>query len=101
MIRQDSDGSCINASHFMAISIRLFLDFFLKLSTTFCLLVSSLHEPGSFLLFFLAPSRFLLPFLKGFTCHKYSFSVIGAAVTALCPAHCLFSFRLLHAFFAY
>jgi hypothetical protein len=31
MIRQHSDGSFMNAlSHFMAISIRLFLDFFLK-----------------------------------------------------------------------
>src|SRR5215813_13430808 len=60
---------------FMAISIRLFLDFFLKFSTGFCLLVSSLHEAGSLLLFFFAPSRFLLPFLKGFTCHKNSFQL--------------------------
>src|SRR5262249_45918817 len=66
-----------------------------------CLLVSALHEAGSLLLFSLAPSRFLLPFLKGFTCHKNSFSVRGAPVTALCPAHCLFSFRLLHAFFSF
>src|SRR5262245_15229831 len=55
--------------------IRLFLDFFLKLSTGFCLLVSSLHEAGSLLLFFFTPSRFLLPFLEGFT-HKNSFSVM-------------------------
>src|SRR5215475_5664359 len=60
---------------FMAISIRLFLDFFLKFSTGLCLLVSSLHEARSLLLFFLAPSRFLLPFLKGFTCHKNSFQL--------------------------
>jgi hypothetical protein len=91
---------CTFSSHLTAISIRLFLDLSLKLSTDFCLLVSSLHEAGSLLLFFLAPSRFLLPFLKGFACHKNSFSVMGAPVAALCPAHCLFFFRLLHSSFA-
>jgi hypothetical protein len=79
--------------------VRLFLDL-LTLSTSFSLLVSSLYQAGSLPLFFLSPSGFFLPFLKRFTCHKNSFSVMGAPVTALCPAHCLFSCRLLHAFFA-
>src|SRR5262245_39312149 len=74
----------------MPISIRLFWNFFLKLGNGFGLFVSALHEAGSLLLFFLAPSCFLLSFFKGFTCHKTSLSVRGAPVTALCPAHCLF-----------
>src|SRR5262249_26790149 len=83
----------------MPISIRLFWNFFLKLGNGFGLFVSALHEAGSLLLFFLAPSCFLLSFFKGFTCHKTSLSVRGAPVTALCRAHCLFSFRLLQCFF--
>src|SRR5215831_422678 len=62
----------------MPISIRLFWNFFRNPSNGFGLFVSSLHEAGSLLLFFLAPSCFLLSFLKGFTCHKTTFSVMDA-----------------------
>jgi hypothetical protein len=89
MIPQDPGASYMNyeCAFYYAHLIRLFWDFLLKLSTGFCLLVSSLHEAGSFLLFFLAASGFLLPFLKSLTCHKNSFLVMGAPFTALYPAH--------------
>src|SRR5262245_3763800 len=73
MIRQGPSGS-----YFMPSSVRLFWNSFLKFSNGFGLFVSSLHEAGGLLLFFLAPSCFLLPLLKGFTCHKTSFSVMDA-----------------------
>lgn len=72
-------------SYFMPISIRLFWNFFLKPSNGFGLFVSTLHEAGSLLLFFLAPSCFLLSFLKGFTCHKNSLSVMDPL------GHCLYA----------
>src|SRR5262247_685081 len=82
----------------MPISIRLFWNFFLKPSNGFGLFVSTLHEAGSLLLFFLAPSCFLLSFLKGFTCHKTSISVRGARSrryvrrTAFFPSDCFMLF---------
>src|SRR5215472_16487427 len=80
MIRQGP-----SVSYFMPISIRLFWNFFLKPSNGFGLFVSTLHEAGSLLLFFLAPSCFLLSFLKGFTCHKNSPSVMDPL------GHCLYA----------
>ena len=50
-----------------------FLRIFLTISARARFLISSLHQPGGFLQSFFAPSRFFLPFLKCFTCHKISF----------------------------
>src|SRR6266403_2692835 len=81
MTRQESDDPCMQSAfsfygHFNFGWVWLF---FLTLGAGFCLLVSSLHQPGCLLLLFLAPSGFLLPFLECFTCHKTSFSVVSAA----------------------
>src|SRR5215468_7109601 len=55
---------------------------------------------AAFFCFFSRRAVSFCRFLKVSLAIKNSFSVRGAPVTALCPAHCFFSFRLLHAFFA-
>ena len=91
---------CNAFSHLWPIRFGCFWLFFLRRSAAFCLLISSLHQPGSFLLLLLPPSRFLLTFLECFACHKNSFQ-LWVPVIALCLAHCLSSCRLLDAFFAH
>src|SRR5262250_2294552 len=96
MIRQGPSVSLSECdSYFMPISIRLFWNFFLKPSNGLGLFVSTLHEAGSLLLFFLAPSCFLLSFLKGFTCHKNSLSVMDPlGHCPLCSRRCIMRSRL-------
>src|SRR5262250_1806535 len=96
MIRQGPSVSYLNVILILCpFQIRLFWNFFLKPSNGFGLFVSTLHEAGSLLLFFLAPSCFLLSFLKGFTCHKNSLSVMDPlGHCPLCSRRCIMRSRL-------